>query len=207
MDTRNPWADQDVFEDEVFSDLEWPNADLSAKEFIRCTFRRVVLTATHWSGARLDDCTFDACDLTRMKPAKMSALGVAFIGCRLLGVDWTGIRPNPTMTFEGCNLQYASFVEVNLTKARFTRCRLVEVNFIESRLVDVEFAGSDLRGSRFEDCDLRDADFSESQGGVIDPAKNRVKGTRISVAMAVLVAMSAGMRVAGFERESEDPPG
>jgi len=204
MDTQSPLIDRDVFEDEVFSNQELPHADLSGKEFVRCTFRKMVLQETVWKGARLDDCVFDACDLARMRPAKMAAHGIEFLNCRMVGIDWSEVGSNPTITFEGCNLQYASFVNVNLTGTRFTHCKLLEVNFIETRLMDAEFTDSDLSGSRFEDCDLRKANFADTQGLSLDPVRNKVKDTRISVASAVLLAVSFGMRVSGFDDDPAD---
>ena len=99
----------------------------------------------------------------------------------------------------GCNLQYASFVNVNLTRTRFTQCRLVEVNFVDSRLVESEFADTDLSGSRFEQCDARQADFSRAHGLFLDPTRNKVKDARISLAAAVTLAASFGMKVSGFD--------
>lgn len=132
---RHTLADRDLFEDEVFANLELPNVDLSGKTFVRCTFKKLVLQEATWKGTQLEDCVFDGCDLTRMRPAHMAARGVEFLNCRMMGIDWSNVGANPTVTFEGCNLQYASFVNVNLTGTRFTHCCLVEVNFVESRLV------------------------------------------------------------------------
>ena len=92
-------------------------------------------------------------------------------------------------------------MNVNLTGARFVRCRAIEVNFIEARLADAAFTGSNLSGSTFDHCDLRKADFRDTQGLFIDPAKNRVKGARIDMAAAVLLATSFGLRVSGFDEE------
>ena len=201
MDTNNPFADGDTFEDQVFSDLDLNGADLSGKDFVRCTFRKLLLQETRWPQTRLEDCVFDGCDLTRMQPKKLALRGVEFIGCRLTGVDWTDVAANPAVAFEGCNLQYASFVSVNLTGARLVRCRAIEVNFIEARLTGADFSGSDLSGSKFEHCDLRQADFRETTGLFLDPANNRVKGARINLPSAVLLAVSFGLRVSGFDED------
>ena len=202
MTVDNPFLHCDQFEDEVFSDVELPNADLSGKEFVRCTFRKALLPQANWTGARLDDCTFDGCDLTRMRPAKMAARGVAFVNCRLMGIDWTELRSTPTMSFDHCNLQYASFVNVNLTATRFAHCRLTEVNFFESRLVDAEFTDSDMRGARFEGCDARNANFADAVGVFIDPARNKVKDARIGIATALMLAASFGLRVHGYDEDA-----
>jgi uncharacterized protein YjbI with pentapeptide repeats len=116
-----------------------------------------------------------------------------------MGVDWSDVAANPSASFEDSNLQFSSFVKVNLTKTRLRRCTLVDVNFIESRLAEADFGHSDLTGSRFERCDLRKADFADARGVHFDPAKNTVKGAKISLATAVLLASAAGLRISGFD--------
>lgn len=200
---QDPFAGRDQFEDDVFTDVELAQGDVSGKEFIRCRFERGRFEASRWQGAHLEDCVFDGCDLARMQPAALRVRGVEFHNCRLTGVDWSEISANPTVTFVGCNLQYASFVRVNLTGTHFTRCRLIEVNFVESRLVDAVFAESDLSGSRFDHCDLRKADFSQALGLLLDPGRNTVKGARINLAAAVSLAAAAGLKVSGFDDDTD----
>lgn len=198
---ENPFLDRDFFDGEVFFGVALSGADLAQKEFARCTFKQLTLVESDWGGARLDDCLFEDCDLTRMRPAKMAARGVVFLNCRLPGSVWADLRPTPALSFERCNLQYASFVGVNLTGAPFTHCRLTEVNFFESRLVDADFTGSDLTGSRFEDCDARGANLANTRGLFIDPAKNKIQGARIDVETAVLIALASGFRVSGYDED------
>jgi fluoroquinolone resistance protein len=205
MDAQTRLIQEQGFEGEEFIDLDLKGADLSHKEFVRCVFRRVHLTESSWTRTRLDDCVFDSCDLTRIKPAKLSFQGTELIDCRLMGVDWSDIGANPTFAFERCNLRYASFVKVNLTGTRFSSCKIVEAHFIDSRLVESDFTNSDMTGSRFEHCDLARANFAETTGLYIDTTLNRVKGMRINVATAVLLASALGMRVSGFD--DEDKPG
>ena len=189
------FAGSDSFEDQTFSDLALPSADFSEKDFVRCTFRRAVLVESTWSRARLEDCVFDGCDLMRLRPDKLALRGVEFVNCRLTGVDWTGVAPNPAVGFDGCNLQYSSFVKINLTGARFRNCRAIEVTFIEARLQRADFEHTDLSGASFDGCDLQEADFSQAIGFFADPTKNRVKRARINAATAALLAESFGFRV------------
>jgi fluoroquinolone resistance protein len=56
MTVENPFLDRTQFEDEVFSDLELPKADLSDREFVRCTFRKALLPEANWTGARFEGC-------------------------------------------------------------------------------------------------------------------------------------------------------
>jgi fluoroquinolone resistance protein len=191
----NPFADSDSFEDRTFSDVALPQANLSEKDFARCTFRKVALVESVWARTRLEDCVFDGCDLMRIKPGKLALHGVEFVDCRLTGVDWTGVAPNPAVSFDGCNLQYSSFVKINLTGARFRRCRAIDVTFIEARLQRTGFDHTVLSGAMFDGCDLQEADFSQAIGFFADPAKNRVKRARINAATAALLAESFGFNV------------
>ena len=195
-----------AFEDEDFTGLELAGADLTGKDLYRCRLRQVRAGASRWDRTRMEDCTFEGSDLERIQLPKVALRGVAFIGCRLTGTDWSGVAQNPSVSFEDCNLQYASFVGVNLARTRFRRCRLIEVNFIDSRLSDGDFSGSDLSGARFEHCDLQRTDFGDTQGAWFDPAQNKTKQTRINVAMAVQLATSLGLRVVGFSDEEHDRP-
>jgi fluoroquinolone resistance protein len=195
MSSHNPFHNEDTFEDQVFSDLEISGADLADKDFVRCTFRKLQLHESRWQRGRLEDCVFESCDLLRMHPQKLALRGVAFTRCRLSGIDWTDIAPNPSVTFDECNLQYASFVKVNLTGAVFRKCRAIEVNFIEARMQDADFGLSDLSGTTFEGCDLRKADFRTCVGFFADPTKNRVKGARINALTASLLASALGFQV------------
>lgn len=193
----------DYFEDELFEGLDLQGFDFAEKEFFRCVFRNANLQESCWNRARLEDCAFEGCDLTRMVPGDLRAYGVRYQGCKVMGVEWTGSVRDPQFSFEDCNLRYASFLSVNLRATRFLRCRVTEANFIDVDLVEADFAGSDLTGSSFEGANLMRADLSTAQGAFVDPAKNRVKDLRIPVETAVLLAASLGMRVGGFNDAPE----
>jgi len=197
-DQTSPFAAGPYFEHATFSGLDLPAADLSGKEFFGCTFKSLKLQESLWNKARLEDCVFEDCDLTRMQPKRLVAYGVEMRGCKLMGIDWTDLAPNPQLSFADCNLRYASFVSLNLRKTRFLRCRVTEANFVGVDLREADFADSDLTGSTLADCQLGKADFSRARGVCVNPAKNRVKDAVISLESAVLVAMSFGMKVSGF---------
>jgi uncharacterized protein YjbI with pentapeptide repeats len=112
-----------------------------------------------------------------------------------MGLDLSELRPTPSLVFEHCTLQYATFGPANLTGTRFTSCKLVEVNFFETRLADADFTDSDLSGSRFEGCDLRGAHVAGTRGFYIDPAKNVVTGAHINVETALTIATVFGLKV------------
>jgi uncharacterized protein YjbI with pentapeptide repeats len=127
--------------------------------------------------------------------------GVRFEDCKLMGVDWSNLSPHPEFTFTNCNLRYASFVKVNLRKTSFARSAVREANFHDADLTEADFAGADLSGSNFRGCTLTRTDFRGTTGLFLDPARNKVKGTRVPVETAVMLAQSLGLVVDGYTTE------
>lgn len=199
MDLVEYLSQRDTFEDQVIEGAAAPGLGFADKEFYRCTFRRVKLPESIWRGAHLEDCVFEEADLTRMQPRGLALRGVEFRGCKLLGTDWTHVGRNPQLSFTDCDLRYASFVGTCLRRTPFLRCKAVEANFIETDLTDADFTGTDLGGSVFERATLCNAKLAEAFGVFVDPTKNRVKGAVISAESAVLLALSLGFLVDGYD--------
>jgi fluoroquinolone resistance protein len=199
-------AAADAFENELFVGLDAGALDLSGKEFYRCVFRQTKLQESSWRRTRLESCLFEDCDLTRLQPAELSARGVRFVRCKLMGTDWTDVGRYPELEFEECDLRYASFVGASLRQIRFLRCKASEANFIDVDLTEADFGGTDLTGSSFQNATLCRAKLHEASGVYFDPAKNHVKEARIAVETAVLLANAAGLLVAGYDAEPDDAP-
>lgn len=185
----------DSFQDRQFEGGDLTGLDLGGKDFTGCTFKGVRLAETRWREARLEDCRFDDCDLSRMAPGGLGARGVVFAGCKLMGVDWSNLAAYPALTFERCDLRYASFVSLCLRKIAFSSCNLEEAQFSETELAEASFAGCRLTGTRFERCDLRKASFAGAAELKLNPDGNQVRGARIPVDAAVRLAQSFGLHV------------
>jgi fluoroquinolone resistance protein len=186
---------QASFEDELFEGVDAQEALLQDKEFCRCTFRHAKLQLTRWARTRLEDCVFEACDLTRANPAQLGLRAVEFVRCKLMGIDWSRVGDYPDVTFVECNLRYSSFVEVALRKTRFERCAMHEANFLQVDLGQAVFEECQLAGARFDGCDLRGASFSRSLEFFVDPSKNKVQGARVPSETARLLAEFLGMKI------------
>jgi uncharacterized protein YjbI with pentapeptide repeats len=189
-------------DDETFDRLQL-QAPLVDKELTGCTFRGLRGEASIWKSVRLEECVFEDCDLTRAQFRHTRLFGVTFRRCKLMGIDWSALAPNPTVTFDACDLRYNSFVKVNLRKTRFHGCKIGEANFIDCQLGEADFSEADLTGANFEASDLTKANLASANGAFLVPGKNRVKDARISVETAVLIALSHGMKVVGYS----DPAG
>jgi len=202
MSTLERLLAETAFDDVTFSGLDAAGADLSGKEFCQCRFVGVKLPESRWRRARLEDCVFDGCDLTRMLPAGVTLLDVRFVRSKLLGVDWSDVSRDPGVSFEECDLRYSTFVRTGLRKAVLRGCLAVDATFLGCDLVEADFSGTTLTGASFEGSDLGKANLVTAEGAFVDPAKSRVKGARISVESAVLLATHHGMRVSGYSSEA-----
>src|SRR6185312_9527233 len=107
------------FQDQRFEGGDLTGLDLGGKDFTGCTFKQLRLPLTRWREARFEDCRFEDCDLSRMAPDGLGVRGVVFAGCKLMGVDWSHVGAYPAMTFEACDLRYASFIGLRLRKMAF----------------------------------------------------------------------------------------
>ena len=194
----NAFENRHSFEDETFAELDLRKVSLSDREFVRCVFRGCKLSETRWQRTRLEECAFEGCDLTQAEPAGLSLRDVEFKRCKLMGIDWSHLGTFPTVSFEDCNFQYATMVSIALRKTRFTRCAMVEANFLSSDFAESVFEDCRFTGARFEGCDVRKASFAGAQDLFLDPATNNVKGARVPVESAVLLAASRGMHVFGY---------
>lgn len=203
--TREQILDRDSFEDLAITGLDLRDADLGRKEFTGCRFVDCKLQETRWRGARLDDVLFAGCDLTRMQPRGMLAHDVSFKESKLMGVEWAELGQFPRLSFHECVLEFASFVELGLRKVEFLGCKLGEANFLGADLREANFARSELRGAVIRGCKLAKADFSGAVGVFFDPAENDARGAIVPLATAALLAMKAGLVVAGFSEAGDGP--
>jgi fluoroquinolone resistance protein len=205
MDILEHLTQTELLEQEVFEDFDAPGLDLSHKEFSRCTFRRLRLEESRWIGTRLEDCVFENVDLSRMSLSGLSLRDVVFRRCRLMGIDWTELGRHPQVGFEESDLRYSSFVGTDLRRTPFLRCNASKARFVEADLTEADFAGTDLTDSLFERATLCKAKLAQARGVFVDPATNRVKGAWIALESAVMLALSAGLRVEGYSEADPAP--
>ena len=187
--------DADFFEDQVFRGGDISEADLGSKELVRCTFKSVKLMQTRWKGARLEDCIFDSCDLTRIVPAGLMARGVHFTGSKMIGIDWSDLGAYPAIAFDGCDLRYDSFVSLRLRKTTFERCDFRDAQLVDVDLTEAIFRDCQLGGARFERCDLRKASFAGAIDLTLEAQGNRLGATRVPFETALRLAQAFGLEV------------
>lgn len=183
------------FENQTFDKLELNGFDFGKKELVNCTFRGCKLQETKWSGALLEDCVFETCDLSNVIPKRVALRGVEFKNCKLMGAKWLEVASTPRVGFTDCAMRYQSFVGLDLRSTAFVRCAVVDSAFIDVNLGKAKFKDCDLTKTEFERCELLGTDFVTSVGVFFDTTQNRIKGARINTETAALIAAGLGLVV------------
>jgi fluoroquinolone resistance protein len=152
------------------------------QEYSDCTFVRRDFMNRQFHSARLEDCTFDVCNLSMVKFDNAILNRVHFRKCKIVGVDFAKCSKMAfSLAFEECILDYALFRKNNLKNFVFKDCRMQGTNFIESNLSAAKFFRCDLEKAVFEGSNLEKADFISSWNYSINPETNKLKKTKFSL--------------------------
>jgi len=185
----HPFGNRDTIDGELFDGLDLATVALEGRELYNCEFRNCKLNETTWKQMRLESCQFVSCDLTRASVATMKAHGVAFRGCKLMGIDWSALAAANDLEFHDCSMRYCSFVGLKLRKLAVSKCAIIDATFV------------DFTNTSFNRCEFKGATFPAARGLFIDPRQNRVKGVKLPLESAVLLAHAFGMDVIGYSAE------
>ena len=190
-----PFGDRAVIECEVFDSLDLTGAVLDERELADCQFRNCKLGESTWKRMRLEACRFEGCDLTRASLATAKAHGITFDGCKLMGIDFSQLAAAHDLVFVDSSLRYSSFVGMKLRKLSVTRCSVIDASFIDVDLSSAVFEECELTNTVFSRCELKGARFPQARGLYLDPRTNKVKGVKVPLETAVLLAQSFDMSV------------
>lgn len=181
-------------EDERFEDAALSDTDLEGAEFEGCRFERCRFDSVRFRRCRFEDCDFVDCDFVTCKWPESGLREVRFEGGRLMGIDWTGVRPfGLDLRFTGCRMDHSVFYALPLAGARFERCRLREVDFSHADLTRAVFADSDLGGASLRHANLTGADLSAARGAQVEPETCTLKNTRVAVDAVLPVLAALGL--------------
>jgi uncharacterized protein YjbI with pentapeptide repeats len=188
--------------DDVFTEAELVELDLSEQRASGVELREVRLTNVTVTGAELDmlkvaDGEFASCDLSNLHGQAVKVSRVSIERSRLTGVALQGAALHD-LGVRGCRVDLASFGFSKLARVTFEDCLMAETSFLEAELESVRFHGCDLaradfRGARLRRCEFRRCDLTELEG------VQRLRGAAIDwpgiVAMADVWAAALGITV------------
>lgn len=169
-----------ILQDQTFTNTDFtatqPPTEYDACSFVRCNFAKANLSAF-----RFVDCAFTDCDWSNALLTKTTLNDVRFTGSKLLGINFHECSEALfTVSFDHCNLNFASFYRRMMKKTGFKNCLLHEADFTEANLTGAAFTNCDLSKAVFENTVLEKADFRTAFHFAIDPERNKLKKARFS---------------------------
>ena len=167
-----------VFENITFGEENPPDGVYEECRFIHCNLNNADL-----SNVTLRNCIFDGCDLSLAKLRETSFQEVHFLNSKLLGLQFCDCRELLLeFQFEQCMLKLSNFQRLNLKNTQFTDCNLQEADFTGTDLTGASFDNCDLMRTTFGHTILEQADFRTAYNFSINPATNRIRKARFSLA-------------------------
>jgi fluoroquinolone resistance protein len=184
---------EDYYENQVFSNLSLEHAVLENTEFYQCAFSYCKFLEITFSVCKFVDCTFNNCDLSMVRMDGSAFSNTQFVKSRVIAIDWTrtsagrssALQVHNALGFEGCVLNYSSFVGLSMIKINIVDCIAREVDFSEANLKQANFSKTDLAKSVFRNTNLSEANFVGAKDYYIIPAQNTLTKAKFSLPEAL----------------------
>ncbi len=173
--------DEELYCDEIFKDLDLSHQTLLGIEFDGCTFKNCLFNHTILDFSKFLECHFEYCDLSLVKVKGSLFNDVQFLESKVIGVNWSATTAPFEINFDRCDISMSSFYTLDLRRAMITGSKAHDVDFVRTNLEKASFKGTDLAGSSFGDTNLKGADLSQASNYMIDPNKNSLKQTKVSL--------------------------
>lgn len=165
-----------TYEDHLFENEIYAGQAISGREFQSCVFKKCDFTDSRFPNNKFIDCTFDSCNLSMIKLGGSTLNNILFKSCKLLGVIFSDCQEFLfSVSFEGCILDYSSFMGRKMLRTKFIKTSLKEVNFTGANLSGSVFEQSDLLSTLFNGTNLTGVDFTSAYNYDIDPELNILK--------------------------------
>lgn len=172
------------FSNKIFTDISKDHAEIVGCEFLDCTFEKCKFTDCTFIDCIFSECCFNDCTITNMQPKDTNMVFATFIGCAVVGVNWTALQSgsivSPIQKFDKCYLKYNNFEDISFKKFDFLQSSLIDCVFMKCDLSESNLKNCNLQNTEFSDCDLRKSDFRKASGFNINLFNNRIKGAKFS---------------------------
>lgn len=166
----------------TYERVNFTESPLIKGEYENCSFNGCDFSYTDLSEMKFIDCSFKSCNLSLVKLIKTVFRDTQFIECKMLGLHFDDCsRYGLGFSFEGCSLNYSSFVKTRITRTLFKNSQLQEVDFSECDMTGSIFENCDLLRATFNHTIIEKVDLRTAYNYIIDPENNRVKKARFSL--------------------------
>lgn len=171
------------FQDETFDKIDFAQQPLQKGSYDNCTFINCNFAEADLSGFQFIDGMFKGSNLNMMKLGQTTIRDVKFVDCKMLGIRWdTCPEFGLSFSFDNCQLNHSTFFKTKIKKTHFSNSQLQETDFTEADLSQAIFSHCDLLNATFENSILEKTDFRTAYNFSIDPAINKVRKARFSMA-------------------------
>jgi fluoroquinolone resistance protein len=210
---QNQFAES-LYEDQVFKGVASDQAEIHGVTFRECSFNQCSFQSTAFKACHFQGCTFKKCNLSLMEVDGTVIRNTQFDDCKVIGVNWVKASWGKqdihqlfkSVDFEGCVLNYSSFMGLSLPKINLSRCMIREVDFSEANLKQANCSFSDFTNSQFRHTDLSEADFTGATNYFIQPYLNTIKKARFSLPEAMSLLYNLDIEIVPTTGNEDDEP-
>ena len=186
-----------LHDDDDYKDCLMEHGVLSGKAQ-HVSLTRVKLQGMRFDAAlpslELEDVLFEGCDLSNAVFSDSFLLRVAFLNCRMIGVDLSGATLRDT-EFNHNVLQYANFRFSRLKRALFDGCNCSEADFSGMSLEKIQFLQTDLRKVQMSGTPLANIDFTSCEIDGLGARPEDLRGAVFSPEQAITAAKILGVEI------------
>lgn len=140
------------------------------------------------------DVRFENCDLSNVDFSKSSIHRVVFERCKLVGTIFQGSSLGD-VTFESCKMNFSLFNETKLKNVFFNQCDLEQSDFYAVKYQSLQFEQCRLSGLQMQQTDLATLDLRSSQFTHLIVDLERLKGCRVTMEQALILASLLGIQI------------
>ncbi len=171
-----------IHEDKLFDNVTYSEKETKKREFDTCSFVNCNFSNAVFISNKFTDCVFTNCNLSMAKFSHSQLNNVTFKDCKLLGVNFSECTDFLfSVKFDGCILDYCSFVKKKMHKTPFLNSSMKNVDFSETDLTKSVFSNTDLINSIFDNTSLKEVDLLTAFNYIIDPELNNIKKAKFSL--------------------------
>ncbi|WP_461451044.1 pentapeptide repeat-containing protein [Mucilaginibacter sp.] len=170
-----------IHDSKTFEEIVYTEKGIKGREFQSCNFKKCDLSNTDLSHNKFLNCVFEDCNLSMITLDGSTLNDVTFTNCKMLGINFTNASSFLfSVKFDGCILDYSSFMGRKMLKTPFIKSSLKEVTFSQANLAGSSFDGSNLMDTVFNRTNLSAVNFVTAYNYNIEPELNIVKNAVFS---------------------------
>jgi uncharacterized protein YjbI with pentapeptide repeats len=185
-----------IYDEQTFEDISYAGQMNQRWDLQDCKFKRCDFSDSEFLNTKFVDCVFDGCNLSMMRLRDSTLNNVVFKNCKIMGVNFSQCQDFLfTVKFEGCILDYSSFMDKKMAKTSFIQTSLKEVTFTRANLGGSVFDNCNLNETIFRETDLSGVDFSTAYNYLIDPEVNKMTKAVFSMSDVAGLLYKYGIKI------------